>query len=361
MAPVVVPGKKLFVGCLPYSKTEADLIPIFSEVGPIEEVAILKQPDGTSKGAAFVTYQSPHHAQTAIAMMHKYVFPGCTREINVSMAGAAGSGGAGARQSGATSGRAPGCNVVVGSRHSVEVVRPSVCPSIQQSVARSGGAPGCKVFVGQLPYSKSENDLLQLFSAIGPVVEVTLLKDKITQEKKGCAFVIFASPHCAQAAVGALDGFTFNGSPRPIAVSIAAKDNGANPNPMGAKRAWNGQRAAMNLPIIQQIGQQAPAATQLGTFSGHEGTKLFVGQLPFSQSEASIAEAFSKFGQVYEVFLHKDAQGQKKGACFVRYYDADHAMQALSMNGYLFQGSTRPITVQLAFEKEAKRQRVDDW
>jgi RNA recognition motif-containing protein len=321
-------GTKLFVGCLPYSKTDADLMSIFSQFGPTQEVAILKQLDGTSKGAAFVTYRSPHHALTAMSTLQNYTFPGCNRGIRISMATGGGAGGAG------------------------------FGGSAQQSGATLGGTAGCKVFVGQLPYSKSEHDLVQLFSAMGPVIEVTLLKDKITQEKKGCAFVRFASSHRAQAAVSALNGFTFNGSPRPITVSIAAKDFCANPNPTGAKRAWNGQGAGMN--VIHQMGQLAPAAMQLATsgqFSGPEGAKIFVGQLPFSQGEASIAEAFSKFGPVEEVFLHKDAQGHKKGACFVRYYDVDHAMQALSMNGYLFQGATRPITVQLA--SESKRRRVN--
>lgn len=218
------------------------------------------------------------------------------------------------------------------------------------------------MFVGQLPYSKNENDLLQLFSAIAPVVEVKLLKDKGDQ-KTGAAFVRYSAPNHAHAAVSALDGFTFTGSPRPISVKIASSGAAEAPSGGAVKRAWNGQAAHVNSEVINIMGEQSPTAMRLGTtqggpFAGQEGGKLFVGQLPFSQSEASIAAAFGKFGPVQEVFLHKDERGQKKGACFVRFYSADHATQALTMDGYVFPGATRPITVHPAQENDAKRRRV---
>lgn len=238
--------------------------------------------------------------------------------------------------------------------------------------------PGTKVFVGQLPYSKSEGDLWQLFGSIGPVAEVVLLKNAATGEKKGAAFVRFHNQSSANAAVAALDGFLFAGSPRPITASIAQNDGGPS---MGQKRSFP-SNAPSAASTIQSMGQQASGALNI---AGHrhgfvssqapaglsapaaggpgpqtqfaEGTKLFVGQLPFSRGEAEIQEVFSKYGAVAEVFLHRDQQGQKKGGAFVRFFSADHALQALELDGFLFEGATRPITVMVA-SNDAKRRRV---
>lgn len=419
---MTAPGAKLFVGCLPYSKTEADLTPVFAQFGPIVEIALLKKKDDSSKGAAFVTYQSPHAAQTALMCLQNYSFPGSTRGINISIANSGGGGGgcSGAGGCGAYGG---GCGAYGGGcgggfgrgcvgggggcwggcaqaqqmqmlpsqpnfqpwqhngpcqapmfsnpnaqafpnawpQRAAQPPPPPGRPGQPAQTQPSRGAGGEKVFVGQLPYSKNENDLLQLFSAIAPVVEVKLLRDK-TDQKKGAAFVRFSAPNQADAAVSALDGFTFTGSPRPISVSIASSGAADALSGGAVKRTWNGQTAHVNLHVINALGQQSPAAMNLGATqggpSGQEGGKLFVGQLPFSQTESSIAEAFGKFGPVQEVFLHKDSHGQKKGACFVRFYSADHAIQALTMDGYLFPGSTRPITVHPAQENDAKRRRV---
>merc|ERR1712216_903336 len=86
-------GTKLFVGCLPYSKSEGDLRPIFQQCGPIAEIALLKKPDGSSKGAAFVTYQSPQSASMALISLQGYTFEGSNRGLNITMAGSNGMGG----------------------------------------------------------------------------------------------------------------------------------------------------------------------------------------------------------------------------------------------------------------------------
>ena len=77
---------KLFIGCLPYSKSSSDLASLFGQYGPILEVALLVNPDGRSKGAAFVTFAKNLDAQEAQRKLNGYVFPNSTRPINVSFA-----------------------------------------------------------------------------------------------------------------------------------------------------------------------------------------------------------------------------------------------------------------------------------
>merc|ERR1719331_2989114 len=88
-------GAKVFVGCLPYSKIEADLEELFNQCGAIKEVFLQRKPDGSSKGAAFVTYESAESASTAVERLNGYLWPDSPRGINVSLAGSGASSGSG--------------------------------------------------------------------------------------------------------------------------------------------------------------------------------------------------------------------------------------------------------------------------
>lgn len=79
-------GAKLFVGCLPYSRTSGDLSDLFSQYGPLIEVALLTTPEGKSKGAAFVTFVNKADADRALSELQGYCFPNSSRGINISFA-----------------------------------------------------------------------------------------------------------------------------------------------------------------------------------------------------------------------------------------------------------------------------------
>lgn len=79
-------GCKLFVGCLPYSRSSLDLSEVFSRYGPLVEVALLTTPEGKSKGAAFVTFVNRIEAENALNELQGYCFPNSSRGINISFA-----------------------------------------------------------------------------------------------------------------------------------------------------------------------------------------------------------------------------------------------------------------------------------
>mmetsp|Transcript_102427 Transcript_102427/g.181911 ORF Transcript_102427/g.181911 Transcript_102427/m.181911 type:complete len:415 (+) Transcript_102427:33-1277(+) len=411
---------KLFVGCLPYSKTQEEILGLFSQFGLVTEVFLHKKPDGSPKGAAFVVFQQMQHAEQAVAGLNGYVYENSPRGITVSFASSKSSSG-GSQSEGVSSGLGLTHQGLPGNPPP-----PSGKPPIHkasmaaQAVAAQAGfggcgdsgygkggdwggkggdwsgkgcgwdgkggdwggkgadwsgkggwwygggqmdtshqvassMPGCKLFVGQLPYSKGESDIWQLFGNMGPISEVALLRDKAGQSK-GAAFVKFQTPHHAASAISTLDGFIFTGATRPISVRLAqGEDAIAAIETQGSlKRSYDEMSAPT--PPSWGKGDSFAAPFVKEEMQTEEGSKLFVGQLPFSRSEDDIHQLFSQYGAVAEVVLHRDAAGKKKGGAFVRFWTAAHAMQALVLDGYLFEGSTRPITVSVA--GEGKRQRL---
>jgi cold-inducible RNA-binding protein len=64
-------GKKLYVGNLPYSVTEADLSELFAAVGEVASVAVITdRVTGRAKGFAFVEMASEELANAAITQLN---------------------------------------------------------------------------------------------------------------------------------------------------------------------------------------------------------------------------------------------------------------------------------------------------
>merc|ERR1712048_870162 len=121
------------------------------------------------------------------------------------------------------------------------------------------------------------------------------------------------------------DGFTLPDSPKPITVSFALEQGGK-----------SGGVSTKRLHSEMSAGGARAIETE-------EGSKLFVGRLPFSKTETDLRQLFSQFGHVAEVALLYDGKGEKKGAAFVKFMTAAAAESACSLDGYVFDGSPRAI------------------
>jgi RNA recognition motif-containing protein len=65
------------------------------------------------------------------------------------------------------------------------------------------------IYVGNLPYTSTEEDIRQIFAAFGQVKSVAIIKDKMTGQSRGFAFVEMANDAEAQAAIAGLNGKSF--------------------------------------------------------------------------------------------------------------------------------------------------------
>ncbi len=68
-----------------------------------------------------------------------------------------------------------------------------------------------RLYVGNLPYRTTEEELREAFEAHGEVVDVNIIKDRMSGVSKGFGFVEFGTDAEAKAAMEALNGTQFGG------------------------------------------------------------------------------------------------------------------------------------------------------
>ena len=76
--------RKVFVGNLKYSVSEVDLVILFAKFGKIDEIFMMREEDGQSKGSAFIIFGSQKSASQAIIQLQGVVF--CGRRLVINLA-----------------------------------------------------------------------------------------------------------------------------------------------------------------------------------------------------------------------------------------------------------------------------------
>jgi len=76
-----------------------------------------------------------------------------------------------------------------------------------------------KLYVGNLPFRATEDELRDLFSAHGEVLNATIVMDRDTGRPRGFGFVEMSNADEAQTAIQNLDGKDFQG--RSLKVNVA--------------------------------------------------------------------------------------------------------------------------------------------
>jgi bruno len=98
-------------------------------------------------------------------------------------------------------------------------------------ISSSGGArepdpDAIKMFVGQIPRNMNESDLRKMFDEYGSVYQLNVLRDKQSNDSKGCCFVTFYTRKAALDAQNALHNLkTLPGMHHPIQMKPADTEN----------------------------------------------------------------------------------------------------------------------------------------
>lgn len=173
------------------------------------------------------------------------------------------------------------------------------------------------VWVGNLDSQANEELLFELFINAGPVVNVNMPRDKVTNTHQGYAFIEFETPEDAEYCIKVFNGLKLFG--KPMRVNMAAKDS------------------------AQDRQQQEYWAN------------LFVGNLDKEVDEKLLYDTFSRFGPVISAKIMTDPEtGQSKGFGFVTFDTFEAADLAIeTMNGQFL--CNRPIHVSYAFKKDGTK------
>ncbi len=80
------------------------------------------------------------------------------------------------------------------------------------------------LYVANLPWSTTEDELLQLFGQFAGVLDARVIQDRKTGRSRGYGFVDLASPQEAAAVCATLHGCRLNG--RPLEIRLARVKQG---------------------------------------------------------------------------------------------------------------------------------------
>lgn len=191
------------------------------------------------------------------------------------------------------------------------------------------GGSYSKLYVSNVPREATEEDIRSLFGEYGNITEVILFKQIKNLQQHECCFVKYAKTEDADEAIKALNNqYTFPGRMCPIEVRYASKKQ---------------ERPGFSKTLENKL------------LMSHEN-KVFVGFLNKHASKAEIAEIFSSYGYVEDVFLMLDDQRRSRGTGFITF--TDRAMAAAAINGlngkYVMKGCDQPLIVRFADPKKPK-------
>ncbi|KAG0460668.1 hypothetical protein HPP92_020564 [Vanilla planifolia] len=176
---------KLYVMNLPWSFSSLEVQKLFDQCGAVEEVEIIRMPNGRSKGYAFVTMESPEEAKAAIGKMDFLDLNG--RIIRVQMA--------------------------------KRFKKPDY--TREHKMITHNDERNHRIYVGNLDWKAGANNLRDFFSTKFKPVYAKVVFENHSGMSSGYGFVGFATKEEAEAAISELDGVELMG--RPVRLQLSKK------------------------------------------------------------------------------------------------------------------------------------------
>ena len=185
----------------------------------------------------------------------------------------------------------------------------------------NGQTEPIKLFVGQVPRNWEAEQLRPVFEPYGEIQDLSILKDRVTGQHKGCAFVTF----------------------RDSTSAIKAQDD------LHDKKTLPGVGHAMQVKPAEKDKKK-------------DDRKLFVGMISKATSEDDLRLMFAPFGTIENVTVLRDADKRSKGCAFLMFENKMQAQKAIDVmhNSRTMEGCSSPVVVKFAdTEKDKLLKRVN--
>jgi hypothetical protein len=242
-------GRQIYVANLPYNIGWQDLKDLFRQaarVGGVIRADVHMGPDGRPKGSGIVVFESPEDARNAIQQYNGYDWQGRVLEVREDRFAAGGGGmgypqrggfgggmrggfgagggfggrggfgggrggfgygGRGAFAGGAAAGGGPG------GPGGPNFETPSSVPPNPFTDFATAGTERCEIiYVKNLPWSTSNDDLVELFTTIGKVEQAEIQYEP-SGRSRGSGVVRFDSVETAETSIAKFQGYQYGGRP----------------------------------------------------------------------------------------------------------------------------------------------------
>ncbi|ELV10733.1 CUGBP Elav-like family member 3 [Tupaia chinensis] len=335
--------RKLFVGMLGKQQTDEDVRKMFEPFGTIDECTVLRGPDGTSKGCAFVKFQTHAEAQAAINTLHSSrTLPGASSSLVVKFADTEKERGLRRMQQVATQ---------LGMFSPI-ALQFGAYSAYTQALMQQQAALVAAHSAYLSPMATMAAVQMQHMAAINAngLIATPITPSSGTSTPPAIA----ATPVSAIPAALGVNGYSPvptqpTGQPAPDALY----PNGVHPYPA--------QSPAAPVDPLQQAyaGMQHYTVTErflcLCFHPGPDGCNIFIYHLPQEFTDSEILQMFVPFGHVISAKVFVDrATNQSKCFGFVSFDNPASAQAAIqAMNG--FQIGMKRLKVQLKRPKDANR------
>ncbi len=169
----------------------------------------------------------------------------------------------------------------------------STAPDIVAHVPAAHTPPSASLYVGDLAKDVREEHLFEIFSVVGPIDSIRVLRHHISRVSLGYAYVNFSSVRDAERAFETLNYYSLKG--RPIRIMWKQRD-----------------------PSMRKSG----------------AGNIFIKNIDTSVTSRDLLDTFSQFGNVLSCKVATSNDGKSKGFGFVQYQTREEAERAVnSTNG----------------------------
>ncbi|KAI7291827.1 RNA-binding domain-containing protein [Hortaea werneckii] len=232
-------GNQIYISNLPFVVGWQDLKDLFRQAvmtGQILRADVHSTPDGRPKGTGVVAFDNPDDAQNAIQQFNGYDWQGRVLEVREDRyagggpggfgrggfaggfggRGGYGRGGFGGGYGGGYGGPPAGGYGGGYAGGAPPAAAATQAPNPFTDYAAAGGEPSPTIFVRNLPWSTSNDDLVELFTTIGKV-ERAEIKYEPNGRSTGTGVVEFGSQGDAETAIQKFTGYQYGGRPLGLA------------------------------------------------------------------------------------------------------------------------------------------------
>ncbi|KAL2024793.1 hypothetical protein VTK56DRAFT_5614 [Thermocarpiscus australiensis] len=226
-------GRQIYVSNLPYTVGWQDLKDLFRQAartGAVIRADVHVGPDGRSKGSGIVVFETPEDARNAIQQFNGYDWQGRLLEVREDRFAGAGMAAGGYGRGGFGGGRGAfggyGRGGFGGGRGGFgyggrggygggvyDGGNASVPPNPFTDGATSGVEKCDTIYVRNLPWSTSNDDLVDLFSTIGKVEQAEIQYEFPSGRSRGTGVVRFDNADTAETAIAKFQGYQYGGRP----------------------------------------------------------------------------------------------------------------------------------------------------